>query len=53
MCSENNGADQLRSYCQADLRLCFRQVKISGFLKTPLIYLHANLLDNVTYIPEV
>ena len=22
--SENNGADQLRSYCEADLRLCFR-----------------------------
>ena len=21
--SENNGADQLRSYCEADLRLCF------------------------------
>ena len=23
-CSENKGADQLRSYCKADLRLCFR-----------------------------
>ena len=22
-CSENKGADQLRSYCEADLRLCF------------------------------
>ena len=22
--NENNGADQLRSYCEADLRLCFR-----------------------------
>ena len=22
-CSENKGADQLRSYCAADLRLCF------------------------------
>ena len=22
--SENKGADQLRSYCKADLRLCFR-----------------------------
>ena len=22
--SENKGADQLRSYCEADLRLCFR-----------------------------
>ena len=23
-CSENKGADQLRSYCEADLCLCFR-----------------------------
>ena len=23
-CSENKGADQLRSYCEADLRLCLR-----------------------------
>ena len=23
-CSENKGADQWRSYCTADLRLCFR-----------------------------
>ena len=26
-CSENKGADQLRSYCEADLRLCFRTGK--------------------------
>ena len=25
--SENKGADQLRSYCAADLRLCFRVCK--------------------------
>ena len=24
LCSENKGADQLRSYCAADLGLCFR-----------------------------
>ena len=24
LCSENKGADQLRSYCGANLRLCFR-----------------------------
>ena len=24
MSGENKGADQLRSYCEADLRLCFR-----------------------------
>ena len=25
--SENKGADQIRSYCEADLRLCFRKCK--------------------------
>ena len=27
ICSENKGADQLRSFCAADLRLCFRIYK--------------------------
>ena len=27
LCSENKGADQLRSYCAADLPLCFRICK--------------------------
>ena len=27
LCSENKGADQLRGYCAADLRLCFRICK--------------------------
>ena len=26
-CSDNKGADQLHSYCAADLRLCFRICK--------------------------
>ena len=30
-CSENKGADQLCSYCEADLRLCFRISKIPVF----------------------
>ena len=30
-CSENKGADQLRSYCEADLRLRFRIGKILVF----------------------
>ena len=29
--SENKGADQLRSYCEADLRLCFRICKMLVF----------------------
>ena len=39
-CSENKGADQLRGYREADLRLCFRKCKKkkNGFLMTRLIY---------------
>ena len=29
--SENKGADQLRSYCEADLRLCFRLCRLLAF----------------------
>ena len=32
MCSENKGADQLRGYREADLRLCFRICKNPVFL---------------------
>ena len=31
LCSENKGADQLRSYSEADLRLCFRICKKKRF----------------------
>ena len=31
LCSENKGADQLRGYREADLRLCFRINKIPVF----------------------
>ena len=36
-CGENKGADQLRGYREADLRLCFRICKKAGFLTTKLI----------------
>ena len=36
-CSENKGADQLRSHCAVDLLLCFRICKKSRFLMTRLI----------------
>ena len=29
--SENKGADQFRSYCEADLRLCFRLYRLLVF----------------------
>ena len=31
LCSENKGADQLRGYREADLRLCFRKFKMLVF----------------------
>ena len=31
-CSENKGADQLHSYCEADLRLCFHICRMLVFL---------------------
>ena len=37
LCIENKGADQLRGYREADLRLCFRICKNVGFLMTRLI----------------
>ena len=36
--SENKGADQLRGYREADLRLCFRLCKLLVFLMRRLIY---------------
>ena len=31
LCRENKGADQLRCYCAADLRICFHICKNQGF----------------------
>ena len=39
-CSENKGADQLRGYRGAGLRLCFRIMQIVGFLLRRLISYH-------------
>ena len=33
-CSENKGADQLRGYREADLRLCFRIGRLLVFSRT-------------------
>ena len=30
LCSENKGADQLRSYCEADLHLCIGEIRFSN-----------------------
>ena len=38
LCSENKGADQLRGYREADLRLCFRICKMLVFSRRGSIY---------------
>ena len=43
MCSENKGADQLRGYREADLRLCFRICKKPVFSRRGS-YVHAYVL---------
>ena len=43
--SENKGADQLRSYCAADMHLCFRIMQKSGFVITRLIY--NNIIEHI------
>ena len=41
-CSENKGADQLRGYREADLRLCFRIGKIPVLSRCGSIYFIEN-----------
>ena len=47
-CSENKGADQLRGYCEADLRLCFRICKKQVFSHRGSFYLR--LIHENSYI---
>ena len=42
--SENKGADQLRSYCKADLRLCFRLCRLLVFPCSGSFKGHPNLI---------
>ena len=46
LCSENKGADQLRSYREADLRLCFRICKKPVFSRRGSYFLHQNVCCN-------
>ena len=39
LCSKNKGADQLRSYLAADLRLCFSHMQKAGFPMMRLKYM--------------
>ena len=50
MCSENKGADQLRSYCEADLRLCLRIGKNPVFSRRGSSVLEHDTLSFTTFI---
>ena len=53
-CSKNKGADQLRSYCEADLRLCFRTGKIRFFFCFFFFYiLSKNVIELYFYSDKV
>ena len=49
LCSENKGADQLRGYREADLRL-FSHVQKAGFLTTRLIYDLVRGVETIFYL---
>ena len=44
LCSENKGADQLRGYREADLRLCFR------ICKTLVFSGHGSFMRSLTFL---
>ena len=52
LCSENKGADQLRGYREADLRLCFRICKtcFSGVMAQ--FDSHCRKINNVAFGPS-
>ena len=43
--SKNKGADQLHSYCEADLRLCFRSGKYP-------VFSHRGSFDSAMHFPK-
>ena len=59
LCSENKGADQLRGYCETDLRLCFRLCRLLVFSgggsysrkKTKSTQRHIRVSINYRHIP--
>ena len=50
-CCENKGADKLRSYCEADLRLCFRLCRLLVFLCDGSFMIY-NIINTVKSIIE-
>ena len=52
MCSENKGADQLRSYCEADLHLWFCIYRLLGFLMRQLKYVMWTVLTPIEFLMD-
>ena len=50
-CSENKGADQLRGYREADLRLCFRIGKNPVFSRCGS-YKTSEMYDTILYVKK-
>ena len=46
-CNENKGADQLRGYREADLRLCFRRCKKPVFSQRGSLY---RVEESITFV---
>ena len=51
-CSENKGADQLRGYREADLRLCFRICK-KRFSHNEAPFIMLSLFQSWPYVPRL
>ena len=49
-CSENKGADQIRGYRQADLRLCFRICKNPVFSQRGSYF--REYIENIRYVDK-
>ena len=52
LCRENKGADQLCSYCDADLRLCFRKGKNLVFSRCGSYDIHVRLMYGFNQVSQ-
>ena len=58
-CCENKGADQLRGYCEADLRLCFEYAKsqfshdVAQIIRINVHYLHVTKSGSLITVAKI
>ena len=50
LCSENKGADQLRRYCRADLRLCFHIRRMFVLCRGLILYIITYSIDTAVTV---